>query len=159
MSLMDLETSEACLQSFRWLLLARKNLNRESISRCENEGSHRAVKFTSNELREIRRLFRAKLRYLREQERAEKEARQELPAERPRRASPFLRRRARLEALEDQPGEDELLRVIEVARLLNVSPKTIGRWAADEGLPCIYTIGGHRRYYWGDVAAWLDRED
>jgi predicted DNA-binding transcriptional regulator AlpA len=102
------------------------------------------------ELTEVGRLFRAKLRYLREHER---------PAERARRPSPVSRRRTRLEAVEDEPAEDQLLRAIEVARLLNVSPKTIGRWAAHDGLPCIYTIGGYRRYYWGDVAAWLDRDD
>jgi excisionase family DNA binding protein len=68
------------------------------------------------------------------------------------------RRLARLEAVEDEPADDALLRPIEVARLLNVRPKTLGRWAADEGSPCTRTIGGQRRYYWGDVAAWLDQE-
>jgi excisionase family DNA binding protein len=62
------------------------------------------------------------------------------------------------EGLGSKASEDELLRSIEVARLLNVSSKTIARWAADEGLPCIRTIGGHRRYYWADVAEWLERE-
>jgi excisionase family DNA binding protein len=104
-----------------------------------------------SELSEVGRLFRAKLRSQREQDR---------PADdRQKRPSLASRRRARLEAVEDEPSEDNLLRTMEVARLLKVSPKTIGRWAANEGLPCIYTIGGQRRYYWGDVAAWLDRED
>jgi excisionase family DNA binding protein len=61
--------------------------------------------------------------------------------------------------VEDERHADELLRAIEVARLLNVSPKTIGRCTADEGLPGIRTIGGQRRYYWADIVAWLDRED
>jgi excisionase family DNA binding protein len=108
----------------------------------------------SSDLSEIGRLFRAKLQYLREQERPAKESRADRAAERRR-----LSRRARLEAVEDEPYADQLLRAIEVARLLNVSAKTIGRWAAEDGLPCIYTIGGHRRYYWADVAAWLDRQD
>jgi excisionase family DNA binding protein len=110
------------------------------------------------DLSEIGRLFRAKLRYLREQERPTKKARPERPAERQRRWSPASRRRARLEAVQDEPEDDQLLRAIEVARLLNVSAKTIGRWAANAGLPCIRTIGGRRRFYWADVAAWLDRE-
>jgi excisionase family DNA binding protein len=113
----------------------------------------------SSDLSEVGRLFRAKLRHLREQERpAADRARRRSSAIR-RVESPAIRRRARLEAVEDEPAEDEILRPIEVARLLNVRPKTIGRWAANEGLPCIRTIGGHRRYFWADVAAWLDRED
>jgi excisionase family DNA binding protein len=56
-----------------------------------------------------------------------------------------------------EPAEDQLLRGIEMARLLNLGSKTIVRWTA-KALPCIRTIGGQRRYYWGDVAAWLDRE-
>jgi excisionase family DNA binding protein len=110
-----------------------------------------------SELTEIGRLFRAKLRYLREQERpAADRARRTAAASR--RRESHTSRRARLEAVKDEPTEDELLRPIDVARLLNVSPKTIGRWAANEGLACIRTIGGRRRYYWADVAAWLDRE-
>jgi excisionase family DNA binding protein len=111
------------------------------------------------ELTEVGRLFRAKLRYLRERERAAKKGGPERAAEKARRRSPVLGRRARLEAVKDEPYADELLRAVEVAQLLKVSPKTIGRWAANEGLPCIHMIGGHRRYYWADVAAWLDRED
>lgn len=34
----------------------------------------------------------------------------------------------------------------EVARLLEVSPKTVSRWA-DKGLiPCVVTLGRHRRF-------------
>jgi excisionase family DNA binding protein len=106
---------------------------------------------STRKLTEIGRLFRAKLRQLREQERATADIR--------RRPSLVSRRRAQLEAVENEPAEDQLLRAIEVARLLNVSPKTIGRWAANQGLPCICTVGGQRRYYWADVAAWIDRDD
>jgi excisionase family DNA binding protein len=109
------------------------------------------MRLTPDELTEIGHLFRAKLRYLREQQRQAVGG--------TRRRSPASRRRALLEAVENEPEDDQLRRAIEVARLLNVSPKTIGRWAADEGLPCIRTIGGQRRYCWADVAAWLDRED
>jgi excisionase family DNA binding protein len=51
--------------------------------------------------------------------------------------------------------QDHLLSSGEVAALLAVSPRTVARWAADEGLPAIRTMGGHRRYRWSDVKAWL----
>lgn len=34
----------------------------------------------------------------------------------------------------------------DVARMLHVSPKTVSRWAKEGRLPCIRTLGGHRRY-------------
>jgi excisionase family DNA binding protein len=34
----------------------------------------------------------------------------------------------------------------EVAELLQVSPKTVARWAKMGKLPCVRTLGGHRRY-------------
>jgi excisionase family DNA binding protein len=33
-----------------------------------------------------------------------------------------------------------------VAAILQVSPKTIARWAQQGRLPCQRTLGGHRRY-------------
>jgi DNA-binding transcriptional MerR regulator len=33
-----------------------------------------------------------------------------------------------------------------VAAILQVSPKTIARWAQQDLLPCQRTLGGHRRY-------------
>ncbi len=39
----------------------------------------------------------------------------------------------------------------ESARLLNVSQKTVNRWAARGLLPCIVTLGGHRRFRQEDV--------
>lgn len=39
----------------------------------------------------------------------------------------------------------------EVARMLHVSPKTISRWAAEGLLPCLVTLGGHRRFRREDV--------
>lgn len=41
---------------------------------------------------------------------------------------------------------DEYLRTSEVARLLHVSPKTISRWAKEERIPFVRTLGGHRRF-------------
>ena len=47
----------------------------------------------------------------------------------------------------------EYLRPGEAAKLLHVSPKTIDRWAADGRIPCIVTLGGHRRFRVDDVLA------
>jgi excisionase family DNA binding protein len=38
------------------------------------------------------------------------------------------------------------LRTAQVADLLQVSPKTISRWAKEGKLPFLKTLGGHRRY-------------
>ena len=41
----------------------------------------------------------------------------------------------------------------EAARMLEVSPKTVSRWA-DRGLiPCVTTLGGHRRFLRSTVEA------
>lgn len=56
-----------------------------------------------------------------------------------------------------EPGmrqtEPEYLTPGEVAGRLHVSPKTISRWAADGLLPCLVTLGGHRRFRREDVDA------
>ena len=41
----------------------------------------------------------------------------------------------------------------QVARLLGVSPKTVYRWATAGRIPCIVTLGGHRRFRVDDIAA------
>ena len=42
--------------------------------------------------------------------------------------------------------ENAYLGAGEAARMLEVSPKTVSRWA-DKGLiPCVTTLGGHRRF-------------
>ena len=38
------------------------------------------------------------------------------------------------------------LRTAEVAAILQVSPKTVSRWATEGKLPFLKTLGGHRRY-------------
>jgi excisionase family DNA binding protein len=53
------------------------------------------------------------------------------------------------------------LRPAEVAELLGVSPKTVTRWAREGKLPCLRTLGGHRRYPEHEIrelAAGLHRE-
>ena len=42
--------------------------------------------------------------------------------------------------------DDEYLGPTEAARILHVSPKTVARWASQGLLPCLVTLGGHRRF-------------
>jgi len=51
---------------------------------------------------------------------------------------------------------DDLLTPGEVARLFRVDPKTVTRWEKDGRLSAVKTLGGHRRYRKGQVAAFLD---
>jgi excisionase family DNA binding protein len=45
-----------------------------------------------------------------------------------------------------QPVSGSHLRASEVADILHVSSKTVGRWAKEGRLPFLKTLGGHRRY-------------
>jgi excisionase family DNA binding protein len=44
------------------------------------------------------------------------------------------------------PNAASFLRSAQVAEILQVSPKTVARWAQQGLLPCQRTLGGHRRY-------------
>jgi excisionase family DNA binding protein len=46
----------------------------------------------------------------------------------------------------------------EVARLWDVDPKTVTRWAAEGRIPCVRTPGGHRRYPVAAILAMLRGE-
>jgi hypothetical protein len=95
------------------------------------------MRLTSDELTEIGRLFRSKLASLRQQGRT-------------------ARRRPRPRAVrlpDKQPDEAALLSSGELAALLGVSARTVVRW----DLPCLRTLGGQRRFRWGDVRARLKR--
>ena len=50
----------------------------------------------------------------------------------------------------NRPGDElddrQYLRAGEAARLLHVSAKTMSRWAKEGRVPCIVTLGGHRRF-------------
>ena len=48
-------------------------------------------------------------------------------------------------------SDDDLLSPGEVAALFHVDPKTVTRWAKAGRLRSIRTLGGHRRYRWGDL--------
>ncbi len=83
-------------------------------------------------------MFRTKLAWLRAQERT--------PPRQP--------RRRKLPLPDPPPSDDALLSTGQVAALLGVSSVTVLRW----GLPCRFTLGGVRRYRWGDVRARLERD-
>ena len=53
--------------------------------------------------------------------------------------------------MDEQRREDGYLKPSEVARILHVSPKTVDRWANQGRIPCIVTLGGHRRFMRADV--------
>jgi excisionase family DNA binding protein len=44
------------------------------------------------------------------------------------------------------PDLPPYLHTAEVADILQVSPKTVSRWAKEGKLPFLKTLGGHRRY-------------
>lgn len=46
----------------------------------------------------------------------------------------------------------------EVAELFRVDPKTVTQWARKGKLPCVRTLGGHRRYRAADIEALFDQE-
>jgi excisionase family DNA binding protein len=55
-----------------------------------------------------------------------------------------------------QPTEPRYLRTAQVAELLQVSPKTVSRWAQEGRLPFFRTLGGHRRYPDAEIRALLE---
>jgi excisionase family DNA binding protein len=57
----------------------------------------------------------------------------------------------------DKPARPTYLRTQEVADLLHVSPKTVSRWAYDGKLPCLRTLGGHRRYPEAEIRELIER--
>jgi len=52
---------------------------------------------------------------------------------------------------------ERYLRGAEVAELLQVSSKTVARWAKDGKLPYLRTLGGHRRYPELSIRALVDQ--
>lgn len=48
-------------------------------------------------------------------------------------------------------GPPELMTPHEVAELFRVNPKTVKRWANEGLLRTVRTLGGHRRYFKGEV--------
>lgn len=59
---------------------------------------------------------------------------------------------ARMSATSVMPGHPgALLTPAEVAVLFRVDPKTVTRWANAGKLQAVRTLGGHRRFYEGEV--------
>jgi excisionase family DNA binding protein len=103
------------------------------------------AKIPVSELTEVGRLFRGEAPATREDERRQRG--------RTRRRRRGVRVRVRVPS-DEQPRDDELLTPSEVAEVLGVNARAVSRWARD-GLPCIHTLGGHRRFRWTDVRAWI----
>lgn len=55
--------------------------------------------------------------------------------------------------------EGQLLRTSEVARLFEVSERTVSEWAKRGQLPSVRTPGGHRRYPAEEILALLHRQE
>jgi excisionase family DNA binding protein len=55
-----------------------------------------------------------------------------------------------------QTSEPSYLHTAQVAELLQVSPKTVSRWAKEGKLPYLRTLGGHRRYPDREIRALLE---
>jgi excisionase family DNA binding protein len=62
----------------------------------------------------------------------------------------------RMERTVPAPTEPRYLRTAQVAELLQVSPKTVSRWAQEGRLPYLRTLGGHRRYPDAEIRALLE---
>jgi excisionase family DNA binding protein len=52
-------------------------------------------------------------------------------------------------------GATGYLDKVEVARLLRLSPKTVGQWANQGKLPG-HRIGGRLRFKWADIERWME---
>jgi len=56
------------------------------------------------------------------------------------------------------PEGVEVLTPYEAARALNVSTKTLQRWADKGRLRSFRTLGGHRRFWVSDIDSFLQKE-
>jgi excisionase family DNA binding protein len=53
-------------------------------------------------------------------------------------------------------SEPKHLTASQAAALLQVSPKTVSRWAKEGKLPYVRTLGGHRRYPDSEIRALVE---
>ena len=56
-----------------------------------------------------------------------------------------------------KPSEPKHLTASQAAALLQVSPKTVSRWAKEGKLPLLGTLGGHRRYPAAEIRQLADQ--
>ena len=68
------------------------------------------------------------------------------PAPQPVRRTKGMRRGSPTQRQGRTRGPPSYLHTAEVADILQVSPKTVSRWAKEGKLPFLKTLGGHRRY-------------
>jgi excisionase family DNA binding protein len=100
------------------------------------------MRLTAAELAEIRRAFRQRIATAPPPKRARAGTRKPAP-----------QRRQRTFALARWPDYDDdvILTLGEVAELFAVSRRTVRRWADAGLLPSFRTLGGHRRFRWGEI--------
>jgi len=55
--------------------------------------------------------------------------------------------------------KDELINITEAAKRLGVCKKTVRDWTNDGRLPCVRTLGGHRRFRASDIEKALGGND
>jgi DNA-binding transcriptional MerR regulator len=55
--------------------------------------------------------------------------------------------------------DDDLLTSVELAKALRVNERTVRRWRNEGTGPPVLWAGTVARYRWGDVVAWLKRQD
>jgi excisionase family DNA binding protein len=98
------------------------------------------MRFTAAELTEIRHAFRQRL------------ATERVPKKRSRRKR---KPRPPLVLIREPDYDDTcILTPALVAELFAVSPRTVRRWADAGTLPSFRTVGGQRRFRWGEIGAW-----
>jgi excisionase family DNA binding protein len=95
------------------------------------------MRFTTAELAEIRSAFRQRI----VTEPTRRPPRRQKPKPEP---LPTLVR-------EPDCEDSTVLRPAEVAELFEVTPRTVRRWADAGLLPCFRTVGGQRRFRWGEI--------
>jgi excisionase family DNA binding protein len=57
----------------------------------------------------------------------------------------------------EEASKSSYLLPSKVAEVLQVSPKTVTRWAKEGKLPSRRTLGGHRRYARADIESLVER--
>ncbi len=53
--------------------------------------------------------------------------------------------------MSEEDASEEYVSIGWAGRMLHVSPRTIARWADQGKLPCVVTLGGHRRFRVADL--------
>jgi excisionase family DNA binding protein len=101
-------------------------------------GERNSVRFTAAELAEIRHVFRQRIA---------------TPPKPKARRKPNLEPRRLTTVLTRDPGYDDgdILTTRRVADVFGVSTNIVRGWAEAGTLPSFRTLGGHRRFRWGEI--------